>query len=129
MIYLFAEPDLNLYSCNYWVQRIDSRTGYPRSELRQLTNWAGFCMDDTSVTSDSKQLAFKRWWVQRSVQVADLESRPTRITTPTRLTRSEGNELPMAWSADSHAVLFVPIAWVRGESSSNLWAAKGLSLS
>ena len=64
-------------------------------------------MDHTSATADGKRLAFKRWWVQRQVYVADLEPRPTHITTSTRLTHSEGNEFPVAWTADSQRVIFV----------------------
>jgi Tol biopolymer transport system component len=64
-------------------------------------------MDHTSTTADGKWLVFKRWWVQRSVYVANVQSDGWRIAAPTRLTQSEGNEVPRAWTADNKAVLFV----------------------
>ena len=107
LIYLMSEPDINLFSCNYWTQHIDAETGQPRDDLRALTHWAGFCMDHTSTTADGRTLVFKRWRVERVVYVADLESGADRITTPTRLTRSEGNEIPISWTLDSRSIIFV----------------------
>ena len=107
MIYLIFEPGISLFSCNYWSQSVDVATGEPRGEPRPLTHWAGFCMDHTSATADGKRLVFKRWWVQRSVHVADLDPGPPHILSPTRLTHSEANEIPVAWTADSQSVVFV----------------------
>src|SRR5207249_7992627 len=75
-------------------------------EPKRLTNWAGFCMDTTSVTADGKRLAFRRWSWQSNVYVADLEAGRTRITTPRRLTLNEGRNYPAAWTPDSKAVVF-----------------------
>ena len=49
---------------------------------------------------------YLRFSFQRSVQVADLGAGGTRIVNARRLTVSEGNEYPMAWTADSKAVIF-----------------------
>src|SRR5438105_2836468 len=68
-------PRGHLDSCNYWEQLVDRHTGEPRGPLRQLTSWAGFCVDHMSATADGKQLAYKRFWVQRAVYVAALESK------------------------------------------------------
>ncbi len=62
--------------------RTDARTGEPFGEPRRLTDWAGFCMDDVSVTADSKRLAFKKWSHQSTVYVADLEANRMRLTRP-----------------------------------------------
>jgi Tol biopolymer transport system component len=64
-------------------------------------------MDALSATSDGKRLAFKRWAVQRSVYVAGLNAEGTRITTAVRITHSESNDLPVAWTPGSDAVLFL----------------------
>ena len=41
------------------------------------------------------------------VFVAELESGGDHITTPTRLTHSEGNEIPAGWTLDSRSIIFV----------------------
>jgi eukaryotic-like serine/threonine-protein kinase len=57
-------------------------------------------------TPYDKRLAFKKWWDQGSVYVADSDANGTRITTPTRLTLSESANEPNAWTSDSKAVIF-----------------------
>jgi Tol biopolymer transport system component len=107
LILLVSEPDINLYSCNYWEQPVNARTGQPRGALRKMTDWAGFCMDHMSATADGKRLVFKRWWIQRSVYVSDLRFKPFRITPPRRLSHNEANEVPVGWTADSQSVIFL----------------------
>jgi eukaryotic-like serine/threonine-protein kinase len=106
VILISGKQNLSGATCNLWEVRIDASTGKPREKPRRLTNWAGFCMDTTSVTADGKQLAFKKWAGQESVYVADLESNETRIANPRRLPLSEGVYVPTAWTADSAAVVF-----------------------
>jgi serine/threonine protein kinase/Tol biopolymer transport system component len=106
VIYALVEPDPDEHTCNYWQIRIDPRSGEPIGESRRLTNWAGFCVGSTSVTSDSKRLAFGEWRPHNSVYVADLQANGTSITTPTRLTLDEGWNNPLGWTADSKAVIF-----------------------
>ena len=106
IIYILGDRDLNGFSCNYWEILVDEHTGEPRSQPRQLTNWAGFCLENLTATANGKQLAFIRFSFQRSVQVGDLAANGTSISNPRRLTVSEGNEYPMGWTADSKAVIF-----------------------
>jgi eukaryotic-like serine/threonine-protein kinase len=106
MVYTLAEPSPNVDTCNLWELRVDTRTGQPRAAPRRLTNWAGFCADNLSVTADGKQIVFREWAGHGSVYVADLQLNGTRITTPSRLTVSESWNVPSAWTADSKAVIF-----------------------
>jgi eukaryotic-like serine/threonine-protein kinase len=106
LIYLTGEQGINGPSCNYWQMALDTRTGTARGKPRQLTNWAGVCMDYTSATADGKRLVFTKWWTERSVYVANLEASGTRLTAPHRLTLSDGQEIPTAWTSDSKAVIF-----------------------
>jgi serine/threonine protein kinase len=106
VIYILGDNYLNGFSCNYWEIFVDEHTGKPRSQPRQLTNWAGFCMQNLNATANYKQIAYVRFSSQRSVEVADLDASGTRISNQKRLTTSEGNEYPMAWTADSKAVIF-----------------------
>jgi len=85
---------------------VDEHTGEPRSQPRQLTNWAGFCMQNMNPTADGKHISFLRFSFQRSVQVADRDRSGTHISNQRRLTASEGNEYPTAWTADGKAIIF-----------------------
>jgi len=106
MIYAVDGPGPAGENCNFWTTRIDERTGNPIGEAKRLTNWAGFCVDNPSPTADGKQMAFRRWSWQGNVYIADLEANGTRINPPKRLTLNEGRNYPVAWTADSKAVVF-----------------------
>ena len=104
LIYSLSEPDINQASCNFWSLRIDARTGRPAGTPVQLTNWAGFCTGDLSATQDSKRLVTFKWWNQRSVYVGNHAR--NRLTSPRRLTLSDGQEYPVGWTADGKSIVF-----------------------
>ncbi len=106
VIYALLEPEPDEHTCNYWQIRLDPRSGEPIEKPRRITNWAGFCVASTSVTSDSKRLAFGEWRPHNSVYVAELQASGTRITSPTRLALDDGFNIPLAWTADSKSVFF-----------------------
>lgn len=106
IVYSREEPGSAGESCNFWGVRIDSRTGRPRDQAKRLTNWAGFCMDNPSITEDGKRLTFRRWLPRGSVFVSDVEGGGTRISTPKRLTLNDELNYPAAWTPDSKAVVF-----------------------
>jgi serine/threonine protein kinase len=106
LFYSLDEPSPTDHTCNYWEMRTDIRTGQPLEKPKRLTNWAGFCMDFTSVTADSKRLTFLKWVSQTSIYVADLVANGSRITTPRNLTLTGTRNRPSAWTADSKAVIF-----------------------
>jgi Tol biopolymer transport system component len=105
MILSLVGPERNALRCNFWELPIDTRTGKPYGSPKRLTNWAGFCMDNLSATADAKRLAFHRWSNEANVYVADFAGGP-RITSPRRLTLTEGRNYPSAWTADSRAIVF-----------------------
>jgi eukaryotic-like serine/threonine-protein kinase len=101
LIYALAE-EANEDTCNYWVLPVDPRTGKAIEGPRRLTNWGGFCLDHTSVTADGKRLVFKESFPEKSsVYVATIQANHTRISSPTLLTFSEGQNMPFGWTADS----------------------------
>jgi Tol biopolymer transport system component len=71
-----------------------------------LTHNTGFCIDTTSATFDSKKLVFLKRSFEVSVYVADLDPGAKRISPPRPLTSTEGQEWPIAWTADSREVVF-----------------------
>ena len=105
LIYVLTEEG-NEDTCNYWEMPIDPRTGKPTGNPRRLTNWAGFCLAGASVTADGKRLAFLKSTHKSSVYVASLQGSGMRIASPSLLTLSEGENMPLDWTADSKAVIF-----------------------
>jgi eukaryotic-like serine/threonine-protein kinase len=107
LIYALAEEG-NENSCNYWAMRIDQRAAKPIEKPRRLTNWGGFCLGgtSTSVTADGKRLAFQESTHKSTVYVAELRANNTRIGNPRLLTPVAGENMPMAWTSDSRAVIF-----------------------
>lgn len=107
IIYVLSKQDINGQACDCWETRLDPRTGKPIGTPVRLTNWAGFCVGPLTSTADGKRLVFNKWSVQRSVYIADLASGKPHSTTPRRLTLSDGQEYPAAWTSDSNTIVFV----------------------
>jgi DNA-binding winged helix-turn-helix (wHTH) protein/Tol biopolymer transport system component len=105
LIYSLADPGPMGESCSFWGARVDARTGSVIDAPRRLTHWAGTCMDSLSMTEDGKRMAFRKWWWQGDVFVADVEDN-ARISAPQRLTLTEGRSYPAAWTPDGGAVIF-----------------------
>ena len=85
---------------------MDPRNGCPIGEPRQLTNWSGFLLRYTSVTSDGKRLAFQRSAPQTTVYVADIEANGTHLSSVRHLTLNEYSNAGETWTPDSRAIVF-----------------------
>jgi eukaryotic-like serine/threonine-protein kinase len=90
---------------NLWQARLDSQSN-TFGKPQRLTRIAGFVVNAPSLTSDGKKLAVSAWRPRSSVFVGDLQAGGKRITTPTRLTLDEKWNNPLAWTADSKAIVF-----------------------
>jgi eukaryotic-like serine/threonine-protein kinase len=104
LIYVGGAPDIHGMSCNLWEARIDSQTGEIISKPQRLTNWAGFCITDLTLTSDGKKLVFNRSSDLWTVYVADFDFARRRLSEPKKLTFTEDISSPSGWSADGSAV-------------------------
>jgi eukaryotic-like serine/threonine-protein kinase len=93
-------------TCNFWEVRNDLRTGKLIERPRQLTNWAGFCMDPTSVTSDGKKLAFVQMAGHPSVYAADFGADGIHITNERHVTLSESMDVVADWAPDGKSIIF-----------------------
>ena len=100
------EGTIGTATCNFWAVKNDLRTGKLIAKPRPLTNWAGFCMDPTSVTADGKKLAFLQMAGHPTVYVADLQTNGTRITKERHLTLTESMDVVADWTPDSRSVIF-----------------------
>jgi serine/threonine protein kinase/dipeptidyl aminopeptidase/acylaminoacyl peptidase len=106
LIYRLDEPGFKVKTCNLWQIRMDLRFTEFIGKPQRLTNFAEQCANPMNATADSKQVAVVQWRPHSSVFVANLQASGTRITTPNRLTLEESWNHPLAWTADSKAVLF-----------------------
>ena len=92
--------------CNYWIERLDTRTGALIGKPRQLTNRAGSWMSNPSTTADGKRVAFLESSGRGTSYVADLEAGGMRLINSKRLTVEEGGDDYVAdWMADSKTVI------------------------
>ena len=106
LVYLLGEQGLNGPNCNYWEVQLDLQTGEAKGKPRQLTNWAGVCMDYTGGTADGKRLVFTKWSHETALYVASLDAGGTRASQLRRLTMNDASELPVGWTPDGKSVLF-----------------------
>jgi serine/threonine protein kinase len=105
LIYAVKEhQDIGVTS-NYWVLRLDARTGQPIEKPTRLTNWAGFYLNNTGATADGKRLAFLEYRGRGTVYVADLVAGGTRIRNSRQFTLGE-ETYPQGWTPDSKTILF-----------------------
>lgn len=107
VVYVLHEGDENSDTCNYWLARMDFKTGRFAGEPKQLTHGVGYCMASTSATADGKRLVFLKQSNQSSVYVASLGPGAASITPPVHFTMTQAQEIPAAWSVDSQSVIFV----------------------
>jgi Tol biopolymer transport system component len=90
---------------NLWQVRLDlQRNTFGKPQ--RVTEFTGIAVNPTSVTSDGKKLVIYEWRPHSNVFVGDLQAGGTRITTPTRFSLDEQWNNPLAWTADSKAILF-----------------------
>jgi eukaryotic-like serine/threonine-protein kinase len=107
LIYAVKEPPPMSDSCNYWVERIDMRTGQTVEQPTRLTHWTGFCMSYTGATADGKRVGFLQWKGHLTSYVADLSPSGTRLLQFRHFPLNDTMEGISDWTADSKEVILV----------------------
>ena len=110
MIYRLDEPegpDRKMITCNLWQISMDRGLTKYIGEPQRLTNFAELCANPVNATADSKRFLIYEWKPRSRAFLADFLAGATRITTPAPLTLEETWNDPLAWTANSKAVLFV----------------------
>lgn len=107
VIYSQAERPPDHSYDNLWEIRVDPKTGEPVGKPGRVTNWADSHFRGLSATADGKRLAFIKGNPQSDVHVGELKASGTRLKSPRRLTLDEHNDIPLGWTPDGKAVLFV----------------------
>ena len=106
LVFSLAEPSPNENDSNLWEVKLDPRTGKPEGKPVKTTNWVGFSFATPTGTADGKHLAFIKLNYMSHTYIAALEDGGKRLRTPQRLTLTERNDFPTAWTGDSRSVLF-----------------------
>ena len=106
LIYRLDEPGFRVKTCNLWQISMNPQLTEFIGKPQRITNVAERCVNPVNATSDSKRLAIFEWRPNSSVYVADLQAGGERSTNPTRFTRDESWNHPLAWTADSNTILF-----------------------
>jgi serine/threonine protein kinase len=92
--------------CNFWIERVDWRTGKIIEAPRRMTNWFGFAIGSTSASADGKRVAFLEAYSRGASYVADIEMGGTRLANFRRVTLEEGgDDAAMGWTADGRTLV------------------------
>ena len=94
------------WSNNLWQIRVDPLSGKPQGQPRRLTNWLHFCASGLSTSGDGTRMALLKDVWQYGVSVGQIES-DGRLRPLQRMTLEESNNVPIAWTPDSKAVIFI----------------------
>ena len=107
MIFELDEVPGSQNASNLWQITTDPETGKPSGKTARITNWDGIGPDWISVSRDGLRLVVNKIHNRDDVYVGELKEEGARLDSPTRLTVSESQDYPSAWTRDSKAVLFV----------------------
>jgi serine/threonine protein kinase/dipeptidyl aminopeptidase/acylaminoacyl peptidase len=91
---------------NLWEIPTDPRTGKTTGKPAKITNWFGVSPLAASVSGDGSRLAVFKTHIRNDVYVAELTENGTRLDSPKRLTFSDSEDYPTAWTPDSKSVVF-----------------------
>jgi len=100
LMYSLRESESLGSACNYWIMRLNFRTGERVEKPRRLTNWPNLCVSSGGVTRDGKRLAFLGWAGNGTSYIADLDAGGTRIHDIRHFALDEGDAAASDWSPD-----------------------------
>ena len=112
IIFSLVEADSDLVNslsvrCNLWELRVDPSTGRPSGALKRLTNWpAGANVTLLYATADGKRLSILKMTASVSLYLAGIDDKGRRVSTPSRLTATDGWNNAPAWEGDGRAIFF-----------------------
>jgi Tol biopolymer transport system component len=105
IIYSIDERAANNENTNLWEIRADPTTGQARGRSHSITNWLGIHTDRFSFSADGKRMVVQKSWGLLHTFVGRLQA-DSGLETPRRLTLEDSHDVPLAWIADSKAVVF-----------------------
>ncbi len=90
---------------NLWAIKTDLHNGNPIGAPSKITAWHGVSPSFVGVSRDGRKLTVSKIRRQNDVFVGELKDSGTRLKLPARLTASDSDDLPDAWTHDSKSVL------------------------
>jgi serine/threonine protein kinase/Tol biopolymer transport system component len=92
---------------NLWQVFVGAQSGLPTGKPQRITQGADWAISALTATADGKRLVGLKSDFQDRVYVAELTGGGTRMSSPRRLTQGEDREIPVGWTPDSKAVIFL----------------------
>jgi Tol biopolymer transport system component len=92
--------------CSFAAIRIDAETGGRQGKPRKIARWTGACMQGPTVTASGDRISYTDGPIKSTVLTTDLDPAGMPVTTPKRLTVSEGVDSPDSWLPDNRTVIF-----------------------
>jgi len=91
--------------CTHWQMRLDN-TGQPLGSSTPMASWLPHCVG-LSVSANGKRASYLQWGLQDVIRLGDLNHEGTRITASSRLTFTQGRNIPSGWTSDVKSLIFV----------------------
>jgi eukaryotic-like serine/threonine-protein kinase len=93
------------YDSNLWGIGADPLTGKPSGKPARITNWHGLLPGSPSINRDGSRLVLHKMHIRIDVYVGELKAKGTSLDSPRRLTVSDSDNHPTAWTLDSKTLL------------------------
>jgi Tol biopolymer transport system component len=110
LLYSLRQPALGTSAgtppCSHWQMHLDP-TGHPLGPARPLAGWMPGCVTGVSFSANGKRAMYLQWSLQDTIHVAELDPDGGRVTSSSRLTFTEGRNIPSGWTSDGKSVVFV----------------------
>jgi serine/threonine protein kinase len=90
-----------------WQVRVDPADTQPSQKAQRLIQCAEFDPSNFTITADGKALAFLKTRQNQNVYIGELDQGGTTQRAPSRFTLDNRDSEPVAWTPDSHSLLFV----------------------
>ena len=92
--------------CVFGGVRFNPATGSPEGKPQRIARWAGPCMEAAAVTASGDRISYTDGPLKSTALTVDLDAAGMPVTTPKRLTISEGEDSPDSWLPDNRTVIF-----------------------
>jgi WD40 repeat protein len=106
LIYTQSEAPAKQEVSGLWELQLDSRTGQPRGEPRQLATWLSQGMLSLSASRDGTRVLVTKGRTRSNVYLGQLNASGDGFTDVRQLTRDDQANWPSGWTPDGRAVLF-----------------------
>lgn len=91
---------------NWWQVPVDTATGEPLEEARQITDFPDFNFTHPTLTADGRRLAFVRTRLRGDIVTADFDPDRPALIDLRRLVFTGTDTLPSSWTPSGDGLLF-----------------------